>query len=85
MLGGWPSTYWRRAGILVGCNQRAIWHYRTLMALGLPVVCVDARHAKAALALQLNKTDADDAFGLAPIVFTRWYRGVAVKASTASH
>ncbi len=40
------------------------------MALGLPMVCVDARHAKAALAMQLNKTDANDAVGLAQIVRT---------------
>ena len=56
------------------------WHYRTLIALGLPVVCVDARHAKAALAMQLNKTDANDAVGLAQIVRTGWYREVAVKS-----
>ena len=28
---------------------------------GLPVVCLDARHAKAALSLQVNKTDANKA------------------------
>jgi transposase len=50
-----------------------------LTALGLPVVCLDARHAKAALKLQLNKSDANDARGLAQIVRTGWYRGVAVK------
>jgi transposase len=31
------------------------------------VVCLDARHAKAALKLQLNKSDANDARGLAQI------------------
>jgi transposase len=35
--------------------------------------------AKAALALQLNKTDRNDARGLAQIVRTGWYREVAVK------
>ncbi len=29
---------------------------RTLRARGVPVVCIDARHAKAALRLQINKT-----------------------------
>jgi hypothetical protein len=27
------------------------WHWRTLSAMGLPVVCIDARHAKSALAI----------------------------------
>ena len=44
---------------------------------------MDARHAKAALSLQINKTDANDAFGLAQVVRTGWYREVAVKSMDA--
>jgi hypothetical protein len=31
--------------------------------MGLPVICIDARHAKAALKMQINKSDRNDAVG----------------------
>src|SRR5208282_245887 len=70
-----------RVGLETG--QLSNWLTLNLRRRGVPVVCLDARHAKAALSLQINKTDANDAFGLAQIVRTGWYREVAVKSMDA--
>jgi transposase len=59
------------------------WHWHALRDRGLPAVCLDARQTKPALALQLNKTDGNDAHGLAQIVRTGWYREVEVKSLDA--
>ena len=52
-------------------------------ARGLDVTCLDARHASAALKMQMNKTDQNDAEGLAQIMRTGWYRSVHVKSLDA--
>src|SRR3954469_11403407 len=59
------------------------WLYHSLKAAGLPVVCIEARHARAATALQRNKTDANDAETLAQLVRTGWYREARVKSFAA--
>ena len=46
---------------------------------GLPIVCIDARHAKAALKMQINKSDRNDAFRIARIMQCGWYKEVRVK------
>ncbi len=45
----------KRVGLETGPTTTWLWH--ELRALGLPVICIDARHAKAALSLQINKSD----------------------------
>ena len=56
------------------------WLYHGLKDKGLPIICIDARSAKAGLTLQsINKTDRKDARGLAQIMRTGWYRQVTVK------
>ncbi len=62
----------------------AVWHWHEFKRLGVPVVCVHARHVKAALSLQVNKTDENDVHGLAQIVRTGWFRAVEMK-SLESH
>ena len=47
--------------------------------MGLPIICIDARHAKAALKMQINKSDCNDAVGIARIMQCGWYKEVRVK------
>jgi transposase len=56
------------------------WLCATLRQEGLPVVCLDARQAHAALSLRPNKSDQNDARGLAEIVRMGWFREVQVKS-----
>jgi len=66
-----------RIGLESGPTSTWLWH--ELRALGLPVICIDARHAKAALSMQINKSDRNDAAGIARIMQAGWYREVQVK------
>jgi transposase len=43
-------------------------------------VCIDARHAHAALSVRINKSDKNDARGLAELIRIGWHREVAVKS-----
>ena len=56
------------------------WLVHELRNRNFDVVCLDARHARAALKMQINKTDQNDAEGLAQIMRTGWYRKVHVKS-----
>lgn len=57
----------------------SVWFYHALTAEGMPAICIDARHAKAALDMAANKTDANDADGLAHLAEIGFYREVRVK------
>ena len=66
-----------RIGLETGATSTWLW--TELKKRGLPVVCIDARHAKAALKMQINKSDRNDAAGIARIMQTGWYKEVRVK------
>ncbi len=59
------------------------WLVHELRAQGIDITCLDAKHASAALKMQMNKTDQNDAEGLAQIMRTGWYRSVHVKSLDA--
>jgi transposase len=64
---------------LEACSLAA-WLHEGLTAAGLPAVCLETRRAKAAMGAMPNKTDRNDARGIAQIVRTGWYRAVHVKS-----
>ncbi len=59
------------------------WLVHELRNLGLEVICLEAKHTRAAVEMQINKTDQNDAEGLAQIVRTGWYRSVPSSRSKA--
>jgi transposase len=71
-----------RVGLESGSTS--VWLTHALKAEGLPVVCLDARHAQAVLSVRPNKSDRNDARGLAEMVRVGWFKAVQVK-SLAAH
>lgn len=55
------------------------WLHTELLAKGVPAVCLETRHVRAALSAQRNKTDAADALGIAHIMRTGWFRAAHIK------
>ena len=70
----------------VGFEAGTLTQYLTygLSEAGFEVICMEARQVAASLAAMRNKTDRNDARGLAQILRTGWYRTVHVK-SLESH
>ena len=67
------------ARVVFETGPLSVWFYHALTAAGLPAICIDARPAKAALDMAPNKTDANDADGLAQLAEVGFFREVRVK------
>ncbi|MBV9018696.1 MAG: IS110 family transposase [Alphaproteobacteria bacterium] len=71
-----------RVGLEAGVSSA--WLARGLLAMGLPVIVIDATHAAAALRTGFrNKTDRNDARGIADLMRVNKFRSVWVKSPTA--
>lgn len=83
-IGSWLER-WAESLEKVGMETGplAVWLWNALAAKGLPIICLDARHANAALKMMPNKTDRHDARGLAQIVRTGWYKTARIKSHGA--
>src|SRR5260221_2180063 len=67
----------KRVGLEAGPLSQ--WLYSVFAEAGLPVICVETRHMRAMLKAQINKTDRNDARGIAQMMRVGLYRRVHVK------
>jgi transposase len=72
-----PVYYFKRIGLEAGPLSQ--WLFSALAEMGLPVICVETRHMRAVLKAQINKTDRNDARGIAQMMRAGLYRPVHVK------
>jgi len=70
-----------RVGLEAG--PTASWLCTELRAAGLPALCLECRNVKAGLGAMRNKTDRNDARGIAQLVRLGWFRQVYVKSDEA--
>src|ERR1700675_3700835 len=74
---GNPTYRFRRIGLEAGPLSQ--WLFSVLAEADLPVICVETRHMQAVLKAQINKTDRNDARGIAQMIRVGLYRPVHVK------
>src|ERR1700739_4662695 len=72
-----PAYRFKRIGLEAGPLSQ--WLFSALAEAGLPVTCVETRHMRAVLKAQINKTDRNDARGMAQMMRVGLYRPVHLK------
>ena len=61
------------------------WIYGGLVDIGLAAICVETRHMHAALSARINKTDRNDARGIAQMMRVGLFKAVHVKTPASQH
>lgn len=72
-----PGVPLEKIGIETGSLSH--WLVTELRKLGFPALCVDARHMSSILSMNINKTDINDARGIANAMRGGFYKEVFVK------
>ena len=72
-----PAYHFKRIGLEAGPLSH--WLFSALAEAGFPMICVETRHMQAVLKAQINKSDRNDARGIAQIMRVGLYRPVHVK------
>jgi transposase len=72
-----PAYHFKRIGLEAGPLSQ--WLFSAFAEEDLPVICVETRQMRAVLKAQVNKTDRNDARGIAQMMRVGLYRPVHVK------
>ena len=72
----------KRIGLEAGLTSS--WLYSELRGLGYAAICLECRHVKAGLSAMRNKTDRNDARGIAQLVRPGWFGKSTSKARRPS-
>ena len=74
---------WRLERIGLEAGPLSQWLFSGLAEASLPIVCIETRHTKAFLKAQVNKSDRNDARGIAQMMRVNLFRPVHVKTLTS--
>jgi transposase len=74
---------WRLVRVGLEAGPLSQWLFSGLAEAGLPVICIETRHTKAFLKAQVNKSDRNDARGIAQMMRVKLFRPVHVKTLTS--
>jgi transposase len=77
------DSAWNIERIGIEAGPLSQWLFEGLAKAGLPVICIETRHVNAFLKAQPNKTDRNDARGIAQMMRVNLFRPVHVKTLTS--
>src|SRR4029077_3332112 len=74
---------WRLERVGLEAGPLSQWLFSGLAEAGVPAICIETRHAKAFLKAQVNKSDRNDARGIAQMMRVGLFQPVHVKTLVA--